>query len=57
MMTTWDIETHIRDTYGIAFSDTAVSRITDKKWLQRLLEAVYTPVFPDVIHYHVRSEV
>ena len=29
-MTTGDIETHIRDIYGLEVSDTAVSRITDK---------------------------
>lgn len=29
-MTTGDIETHIRDIYGIEVSDTTVSRITDK---------------------------
>ena len=29
-MTTADIETHIRDIYGIEVSDTTVSRITDK---------------------------
>ena len=29
-MSTGDIETHIRDIYGIEVSDTAVSRVTDK---------------------------
>lgn len=29
-MTTSDIETHIRDIYGIECSDTTISRITDK---------------------------
>ena len=43
-MTTGDIETHIRDIYGIEVSDTTVSRITDKilpiakEWQQRPLE-------------------
>ena len=61
-MTTGDIETHIRDIYGIEVSDTTVSRITDKilpiakEWQQRPLEAVYAVVFLDAIHYHVRSE-
>lgn len=61
-MTTGDIETHIRDIYGVAVSDTTVSRITDKilpvakEWQQRPLESVYTVVFLDAIHYHVRSE-
>lgn len=61
-MTTGDIETHIRDIYGVEVSDTTVSRITDKilpiakEWQQRPLEAVYAVVFLDAIHYHVRSE-
>ena len=29
-MTTSDIETHIRDIYGVEVSDTTVSRITEK---------------------------
>lgn len=61
-MTTSDIEAHIRDIYGIEVSDTTISRITDKilpvakEWQQRPLEAIYTVVFMDAIHYHVRSE-
>ena len=61
-MTTSDIETHIRDIYGIEVSDTTVSRVTDKilpiakEWQQRPLETVYAVVFLDAIHYHVRSE-
>ena len=61
-MTTGDIETHVRDIYGIEVSDSTVSRITDKilpiakEWQQRPLEAVYAVVFLDAIHYHVRSE-
>lgn len=61
-MTTSDIETHIRDIYGLEVSDTTVSRITDKilpiakEWQQRPLEAIYAVVFLDAIHYHVRSE-
>ena len=61
-MTTSDIETHIRDIYGVEVSDTTVSRITDKilpiakEWQQRPLESIYAVVFMDAIHYHVRSE-
>ena len=61
-MTTSDIETHIRDIYGVEVSDTTVSRITDKilpiakEWQQWPLESVYAVVFMDAIHYHVRSE-
>ena len=61
-MSTGDIESHIRDIYGIDVSDTTVSRVTDKilpvvkEWQQRSLESVYAVVFLDAIHYHVRSE-
>lgn len=61
-MTTADIETHIRDIYGIEVSDSTVSRITDKilplakEWQQRPLESIYAVVFLDAIHYHVRNE-
>lgn len=49
-MTTGDVETHIRDIYGIEVSDTTASRITDKilpiakKWQQRPLESIYAAV-------------
>lgn len=61
-MTTSDIETHIRDIYGLSVSDSTISRITDKilplvkEWQSRPLESVYAVVFMDAIHYHVRSE-
>ena len=61
-MSTGDIESHIRDIYGIEVSDTTVSRVTDnilpivKEWQQRPLESVYAVVFLDAIQYHVRSE-
>ncbi len=61
-MTTGDIESHIREIYGLEVSDTTISRITDKvlpivrEWQQRPLEAVYAVIFLDAIHYHVRSE-
>lgn len=61
-MTTGDIETHIRDLYGIEMSDSTISRVTDKilpiakEWQSRPLEEIYAVVFMDAIHYHVRSE-
>ncbi len=61
-MTTSDIETHIKEIYGLSVSDTTVSRITDKilpiakDWQKRPLESVYAVVFMDAIHYHVRQE-
>ena len=61
-MTTSDIETHIRDIYGLSVSDSTISRTTDKilplvkEWQSRPLESVYAVVFMDAIHFHVRSE-
>lgn len=61
-MTTGDIESHMRELYDIAISDSTISRITDKilpivrEWQERPLEEVYAVVFMDAIHYHVRSE-
>lgn len=61
-MSTTDIGDHIRDIYGIEVSESTVSRITDKvlpearEWQQRPLESIYTVMFMDAIHYHVRSE-
>jgi transposase-like protein len=61
-MSTSDIETHIKDLYGIEMSDSTISRVTDKilpvakEWQARPLEPIYAVVFMDAIHYHVRSE-
>lgn len=61
-MTTSDIESHIREIYGLEISDSTISRITDKilpivkEWQSRPLEAVYPIVFLDAVHFHVRSE-
>jgi len=61
-MTTNDIESHIKDLYGIEMSDSTISRVTDKilpvakEWQQRPLDPVYAVVFMDGIYYHVRSE-
>ncbi len=61
-VSTGDIETHIKDLYGIEMSDSTISRITDKvlplvkEWQVRPLEAIYPVVFMDAIHFHVRSE-
>ena len=61
-MTTGDIETHIRDIYGLEVSDSTISRVTDKilpvvrDWQNRPLEPIYAVVYMDAIHYHVRSE-
>lgn len=61
-MTTTDIESHMRELYGIDISDSTISRITDKilpivrEWQERPLEEIYAVVFMDAIHYHVRHE-
>lgn len=61
-MTTSDIESHIRDIYGLEVSDSTISRVTDKilpilrDWQSRPLEPIYAVVFLDAIHFHVRSE-
>jgi transposase-like protein len=61
-MTQSDIESHVKDMYGVEISDSTVSRITDKilpiarEWQNRPLEDTYAVVFLDAIHYHVRSE-
>jgi putative transposase len=61
-MSTSDIESHIREIYGLSVSDTTISRVTDKilpvvkEWQVRPLESIYAVVFLDAIHFHVRSE-
>ena len=61
-MTTSDIESHIREIYGLSVSDSTISRITDKilpvvkEWQSRPLESIYPIIFMDAIHFHVRSE-
>ena len=61
-MTTNDIESHMRDLYGIDIPDSTISRITDKllpivkAWQERPLDEIYAVVFLDAIHYHVRNE-
>lgn len=44
-MTTGDIESHMRELPLIS-----------QEWQDRPLEEVYTVVFIDAIHYHVRNE-
>ena len=61
-MTTGDIESHLRELYGIDVSDSTISRITDKvlpivkEWQERPLEEVYAVVYLDAIHFHVRND-
>ena len=60
VMTTSDIQAHIKDIYGMDISDTTVSRITDKilpearEWQQRPLESVYAVVYITTFAVKVR---
>ena len=60
VMTTSDIQAHIKDIYGMNISDTTVSRITDKilpearEWQQRPLESVYAVVYITTFAVKVR---
>ena len=61
-MATGDIESHMKELYGMGIPGSTISRTTDKilpivkEWQERPLEDVYAVVFMDAIHYHVRSE-
>jgi transposase-like protein len=61
-MTTADMESHVKEMYGIDISDSTISRITDKilpvvkEWQIRPLESTYAVIFMNAIHFHVRSE-
>lgn len=61
-MTTSDIESHIRDIYGLAALDSTICRVTDKilpavkEWQMRPLDSIYAVVFMHSSHFHVRSE-
>lgn len=61
-MTTGDMETHIKELYGIKISDSTISRITDRvlpiarEWQNRPLENIYAVVFMDAIQYNVKQD-
>lgn len=61
-MTTRDIQSHVEELYGLDFSPTLVSNITEKivekakEWQSRPLEEFYAVVFFDAIHYKVRED-
>ena len=56
------ISQHIEDIYGVSFSKSAISAVTDKlipllnEWKRRPLEAIYPFVYLDAIHYKVRED-
>ncbi|PTY75791.1 IS256 family transposase, partial [Heyndrickxia sporothermodurans] len=61
-MSTRDIESHMKDIYGVNVSPSLVSKVTDKilplvyEWQSRLLDPVYPIVFLDAIHFKVKHE-
>jgi transposase-like protein len=56
-----DIRSHIADIYGIALSVGAINAVTDKllpelqAWRERELEAIYSIVWLDAIHYKIKE--
>lgn len=61
-MTTRDIESHVRDLYGVEMSEATISHITDRiidhieQWKNRRLDRVYMVVWMDAIVFKVRHE-
>lgn len=61
-MSTRDIESHLRDIYGVDASPALISRITDKimpqlmEWQSRPLDSIYPVIFFDGIVFKVRKD-
>jgi putative transposase len=61
-MSTRDIESHVRELYGVEMSEATVSHITDRiidhieQWKARPLEKVYMVVWMDAIVFKVRHQ-
>jgi putative transposase len=57
-----DIQTHVREMYGIEVSDGTINKITDRvipairEWQSRTLEAIYAIVWMDAIHFKIRED-
>jgi len=57
-----DIQSHLKDMYGVAISDGTLTAITDriipaiKEWQNRPLESVYPVIWLDAMHFKVRHE-
>lgn len=57
-----DIQTHVREMYGIEVSDGTINKITDRvipairEWQSRPLEAIYAIVWMDAIHFKIRED-
>ena len=60
-MSVSNINEHLEDLYGLSYSGSQISRITDKvigqmeDWKNRPLKSCYPFVFMDAIHFNVRS--
>jgi len=61
-LSTRDIESHIRDLYGVEMSEATISHITDRiidhieQWKTRRLQQVYMVVWMDAIVFKVRQD-
>lgn len=61
-MTTRDIQAHVQELYGAEISPTTISNITEmvldeaREWQARPLQAVYSIVYLDAIHYRVKED-
>lgn len=57
-----DIQSHLKDLYGVELSDGTLTAITDriipeiKEWQNRPLESVYPVIWLDAMHFKVRHE-
>jgi len=57
-----DIQTHLREMYGLDVSDGTISKITDRvipairEWQSRPLEAIYPIIWMDAIHFKIRED-
>jgi len=57
-----DIQTHVREMYGVEISDGTINKITDRiiptirEWQNRALERLYAIVWMDAIHFKIRED-
>jgi putative transposase len=57
-----DIQTHLRDMYGLTVSDGTLNSITDRvipeirQWQSRPLESLYAIVWMDAMHFKIRED-
>lgn len=57
-----DIQTHIKEMYGLSVSDGLINSITDRvvpairEWQSRPLERLYSIVWMDAIHFKIRED-